>query len=71
MKYRILHFPQYPCEPFIKKCTSIEDARRISEALADYDLFLYQNNHRCDYANMQIIEYFDAEEQEWLEYEEE
>lgn len=68
-RFRIEHFPQVPCKPFIVECESYEEAKKVSDSLCYYDLFLLDNNHRCDYANMSCIEYYDNELQDWCTYE--
>lgn len=66
MKLRIEHFPQIPCKPFIVPINSIEEALLVFDVLADYDLFQYENRIKPDYANITILNYWDEEEQEWL-----
>lgn len=68
MKFRVSHFPQIPCKPFTVDCGSYEEAHKVSDSLCEYDLFLLDNNHRCDYANMSCIKYWDEKENEWLDY---
>lgn len=71
MKLRISHYPQIPCKPFIVEVKSLEEAKKISDTLAYYDLFQCANNIKPDYANVTSCEYWDEEEQEWLEWHDE
>ncbi|WP_407301658.1 hypothetical protein [Clostridium botulinum] len=65
---RVSHFPQIPCNPFIVAVSSIEEAKKIFDVLANYDLFQYKNRIKPDYCNTTILEYWDEEEKEWLEW---
>jgi hypothetical protein len=71
MKLRVSHFPQIHCKPFITEVESIKEAKKIFDVLANYDLFQYENKIKPDYANMTILEYWDIEENEWLEWHDE
>jgi len=71
MKLRVSHFPQIPCTPFIVEVKSIEEAKKIFDVLANYDMFQYQNKIKPDYCNSTVLEYFDTEENEWLEWHDE
>lgn len=53
------------------KCESIEEAKKILEVLANYDLFQYDNNIKPDYANAGGIYVWDEEDEEWVDYDEE
>ncbi|APQ78710.1 hypothetical protein [Clostridium botulinum] len=65
---RVSHFPQIPCNPFIVEVSSIEEAKKIFDVLANYDLFQYENKIKPDYCNATVLEYWDKEEEEWLEW---
>lgn len=67
-KLRVSHFPQIPCNPFIVEVRSIEEAKKIFDVLANYDLFQYENRIKPDYCNTTILEYWDEEKKEWLEW---
>lgn len=71
MKLRVEHFPQIPCKPFIVEVNSIEEAKKIFDVLANYDIFQYENKIKSDYCNMTVLNYWDEEEQEWLEWQDE
>jgi hypothetical protein len=71
MKLRLSHFPQVPCKPFMVGVDSLEEALKIADVLASYDLFQFGNNIKPEYCNMTILEQFDADEQEWCNWEDE
>lgn len=71
MKLRIKHYPQIQCKPFIVEVNSLEEAKKISDTLAYYDLFQYENKIKPDYSNMTILEEYDEKEKEWLSWEDE
>ncbi|WP_197247582.1 hypothetical protein [Brevibacillus laterosporus] len=48
-----------------------EQAGLIYNTLADYDLFQYDNNIKPDYANATVVEFWNKEEQDWLEWSDE
>lgn len=63
---RISHFPQLPCKEFIVEVNDLEEAKKIMDLLANYDLFQYENNIKPDYCNATVLEQYDEEEQEWI-----
>jgi hypothetical protein len=65
-KLRVCHFPQIPCKPFIVSVKDLEEAKKIFDVLADYDLFQFKNKIKPDYANATVLEEWDEEEQDWL-----
>jgi len=71
MKLRLSHYPQIPCKPFVVEVSSLEEALRIRNILANYDSFQFDNNIKPDYCNMTTLEEFNANEQEWLDWEDE
>lgn len=60
-KFRVLHFAQIPCNPFIVEVSTREEANLIKEILANQHLFLFENKIIPDYANIIICEEFDDE----------
>lgn len=66
MKLRINHYPQLQSKPFMIEVNSLEEAYKISNILANYDLFQYENKIKPDYANMTVIEEYDEKEKKWL-----
>lgn len=65
-KLRVCHFPQIPCKPFIVEVKNLEEAKKIFDVLANYDLFQYDNKIKPDYCNMTVLEEWDEEENDWL-----
>lgn len=61
MKLRIAHYPQIPCKPFYVEVNSIQEGYKLSQVLADYDLFQYENKIKPDYSNMTVLEQFDED----------
>lgn len=53
---------------FYVEVASIEEAWKIMNTLWDYDLFQFENKVKPDYCNITGLEYFDEEEQDWLEW---
>jgi hypothetical protein len=66
MKLRIAHFPQIPCKPFYVEVEDLEQAKKISDVLAYYDIFQFENRIKPDYCNATVLEQWYEEEQEWL-----
>jgi hypothetical protein len=66
MKLRIAHYPQVPCAAFYVDVVSFEEAKKIMDTLAYYDLFQYHNKIKPDYANMTVLEEWNEEENAWL-----
>lgn len=67
-KLRVVHFPQIPCRGFIVKVESLEEAKKVMDVLANYDLFQYEECIKGDYANSTILEEWDKYELEWIEW---
>jgi phage/plasmid-associated DNA primase len=67
-KLRVSHFPQIPCKPFIVEVKTLEEAKKIIDVLADYDLFQYENNIKPDYCNTSVLEEYCEEENEWYDW---
>jgi len=63
---RVWHIPQIPGKPFYVAVTSPEEAIKILNVLADYDLFQFKNNIKPDYCNASGLVVF--EDGEWLEW---
>jgi hypothetical protein len=71
MILRIAHYPQVLCEAFYVDVATIDEALKIINVLANYDLFQYHNKIKPNYANMCVLEYYDEEEHDWLEWNDE
>lgn len=67
-KLRVVHFPQIPCKPFIVEVKDLKEAKLLFDVLADYDLFQYENNIKPDYCNATVLQEWDENEQEWLDW---
>lgn len=63
---RVWWVPQVPMKAFKVPVESPEEAIKILDTLARYDLFQYNNNIKPDYANAGGLEVF--EEGEWVEW---
>ncbi len=66
MKLRICHMPQFPCKPFIVEVEDLKQAKFLSDVLANYDLFQFENRIKPDYANVTLVEQWNEDEREWL-----
>ena len=66
---RVWHIPQVPGKPFHVDVASLEEALKVLDTLAFYDLFQWKNNIKPDYANAQGLEVF--EDGEWIEWQDE
>ena len=60
-KLRVSHFPQVPCKAFHVDVDSIEEAMKIKNILANYDLFQYNNRIKPDYCNVTTIDMWDED----------
>ena len=65
---RVAHYPQLPCKPFIVDVDNLEEAKKIFDVLANYDLFQYENNIKPDYSNITALEEYREEEDEWYDW---
>lgn len=59
MTLSLMHFPQIPCKPFRIEVDSVDEAIKIADILAFYDLFLLDHGHRADYSNATYIQHSD------------
>lgn len=66
---RIWHIPQVPMEGFKVAVKSIEEAKKILDVLADYDIFQFEHKVKPDYSNAAGLEVFDGKE--WVDWEDE
>lgn len=63
---RVWHIPQLPMDAFYVLVKSPEEAIKILEVLAHYDLFEFENNVKPDYSNAAGLEVY--EDGEWIEW---
>lgn len=66
MKLRVSHFPQIPCKAFITEVEDLKQAKLLSDVLANYDLFQFENRIKPDYANATVVEMWDEDEEDWV-----
>lgn len=59
MKLRVWHVPQIPMKSFKVEVATVEEGVRMMNALADYDLFQYENRIKPDYCNMNGLQMWD------------
>ena len=52
-RLRVWHIPQVPMKAFHVEVETTEEAVKVLNILADYDLFQYENRVKPDYCNMQ------------------
>jgi hypothetical protein len=64
---RVWWIPQIPMKAFKVSVASVEEAAKIMEVLAHYDLFQFENKVKPDYSNMGGLEVFEGGE--WLGWE--
>ena len=65
---RVWHCPQVPMRPFFVTVDSLEEAIKVLDILADYDLFQYENKVKPDYCSAQGLEEYDPVDEEWYEW---
>lgn len=58
-KFRVWHIPQIPGKEFLVEVPTVEEGVRLMNALADYDLFQFENNIKPDYCNMNGLQVWD------------
>lgn len=58
---RVWHIPQIPGKAFHVSVTSTQEAKKILDVLANYDLFQYKNKIKPDYANAAGLEVYEAD----------
>jgi hypothetical protein len=64
---RTWHIPQIPGKPFHVNVKNLREAKIMLKALANYDLFQFENRVKPDYSNAQGLEVFEGGE--WCEWE--
>lgn len=71
LKFRVWHIPQVPGKAFHVEVKTFEEAERLKSALADYDLFQFNNNIKPDYCNASGIQVYqhDITDEEMVEME--
>lgn len=67
-KLRVWHIPQVPMKAFNAEVATPEEAIKILNTLADYDLFQFENHVKPDYSSAQGLQEFNEEDQAWEEW---
>jgi hypothetical protein len=49
--FRVWIIPQVPMEPFRVECKTLSEARRMADALALFQLFMFRHKAMPDYSN--------------------
>ena len=58
---RVWHIPQFPGKPFHVYVDTLQEAQRVLNVLANYDLFQYKNKIKPDYSNAAGLEQYAAD----------
>lgn len=58
---RVWHIPQVPGKPFHAYVDTPQEAKRLLNVLARYDLFQYENRIKPDYCNASGLECYEAD----------
>lgn len=67
-KLQVWHIPQVPMKAFRVDVETPEEAIKILDILAEYDLFRFENRVNLDYCNAQGLEEWDDQEGGWCEW---
>jgi len=59
---RVWHIPQVPMKPFHVPVATPDEAKKILDVLAKYDLFQYEHNVKPDYCNAAGLEIYEADD---------
>ena len=62
---QVYWIPQVPMKPFTVDVSSIEEAVKVMDILAQYDLFQFHNNIKPDYCNAGGLRVWSREYAEW------
>lgn len=68
---RVWRIPQVPMKPFHVPVQSPDEAVKVMQVLADYDIFQFENRIKPDYCNasgMEVVEGFIDGEPQWIEW---
>lgn len=66
-KLRVWWIPQVPMKPFYVDVATLEEGVKITDILADYDAFQFENNIKPDYCNVGGIQLLDTDG-EWVDW---
>lgn len=59
LQFRVWHVPQVPGKAFTYDVPTYDEAVRLQNALAGYDIFQFENNIKPDYCNASGIQFYD------------
>lgn len=62
--FRVLHYPQIPCKPFVAPARTFEEAIAISYQFSMQHLWLFAKRMIPDYSNVVVVQVWDGEEWE-------
>ena len=69
---RVWHIPQIPGKPFHVGVDTPQEAQRVLQVLAQYDIFQFENKIKTDYCNAGGLEVYEADSGEghpgWVEW---
>lgn len=68
MKLRVWHIPQVSGKPFYIPVNDITEAKKVMDILSAYDLFQLENNIKPDFCNINGVQQFDEQENEWYDW---
>lgn len=63
---RVWWVPQVPLKSFLVPVSSVEEAAKVMNVLADYDIFQFENKVKGDYCNAGGLQVFD--DGEWMDW---
>lgn len=66
--FHVWWVPQVPGRPFIFDVPGIEEGILLCQALAEYDIFQFENNIKPDFANAGGMSYRLTEADEWEDF---
>ena len=67
-KLRVWHIPQVPGKPFYVYVDTIEEGKKVMDILAAYDLFQLENRIKPDFVNVQGLQRYEEEENDWIDW---
>ena len=65
---KVWWIPQVPGKPFEVPVSSVDEARKLLDVLADYDAFQFKNNIKPDYCNAGGLVVYEIEHVDGMEH---
>ena len=65
---KIWWIPQVPMKPFEVYVDTLQEAKKILDVLAYYDIFQFKNNIKPDYCNAGGLVTYDKETDDWTDW---